>query len=221
MNTINKIRIIIADDHTFFREGLRLILGLQSNFEIVAEVGDGNELVEAALQYKPDLLIVDIGMPNLNGIEAVKQLSAKGCTAKVIALSMHTEDAIIMQMLIAGAMGYLDKNISKEELFNAIDSVVIHNSVYFPESANAHIMELLSSSSYKPYPDKQIEFTERELEVILLVCSDFTNKEIANKLLISPRTVETHRVRIMERMNVKSVAGLVAYSFSNGLMPRT
>lgn len=221
MSITPKIRIIIADDHTFFREGLRLILGLHSNYDIVAEVGDGIALVEAASKYKVDLLIVDIGMPQLNGIEAVKQLAEKGCTSKVIALSMHTEDSIIMQMLTAGAMGYLDKNISKEELYKAIDSVVIHNSVYFPESANAHIMELLSTSAYKPYPNTQIEFTERELEVILLVCDDFTNKEIANKLLISPRTVETHRVRIMERMNVKSVAGLVAYSFSNGLVPRT
>jgi DNA-binding NarL/FixJ family response regulator len=214
----NQISIVIADDHSFFREGLVKVLNMTGMVNIVGEACNGEELVELTQQLDPDLLIVDIGMPILNGIDAVTQIKKNGLRARVIALSMHSEDAIIIKMLEAGAMGYLDKNTSKEELFEAIDSVVVHNRVYFPASTNTHMLDLLTTSSYKPFPDESLVFTERELEVIKLVCEEFSNKEIASQLQLSQRTVETHRVRIMERMNVKSVAGLVAYAYSNGLV---
>lgn len=214
----NQISIVIADDHSFFREGLVKVLNMTGMVNIVGEACNGEELVELTQQLDPDLLIVDIGMPILNGIDAVTQIKKNGLRARVIALSMHSEDAIIIKMLEAGAMGYLDKNTSKEELFEAIDSVVVHNRVYFPASTNTHMLDLLTTSSYKPFPDESLVFTERELEVIKLVCEEFSNKEIASQLQLSQRTVETHRVRIMERMNVKSVAGLVAYAYSNGLI---
>lgn len=214
----NQISIVIADDHSFFREGLVKVLNMTGMVNIVGEACNGEELVELTQQLDPDLLIVDIGMPILNGIDAVTQIKKNGLRARVIALSMHSEDAIIIKMLEAGAMGYLDKNTSKEELFEAIDSIVVHNRVYFPASTNTHMLDLLTTSSYKPFPDESLVFTERELEVIKLVCEEFSNKEIASQLQLSQRTVETHRVRIMERMNVKSVAGLVAYAYSNGLI---
>lgn len=214
----NQISIVIADDHSFFREGLVKVLNMTGMVQILGEASNGQELVDLAQTLDPDLLIVDIGMPILNGIDAVKKIHELGIRARVIALSMHSEDAIIIKMLEAGAMGYLDKNTSKEELFEAIDSVVVHNRVYFPASTNAHMLDLLSTSTYKPFPDEALVFTDRELEVIKLVCLEFSNKEIANQLELSQRTVETHRVRIMERMNVKSVAGLVAYAYSNGLI---
>ncbi len=216
----NQISIVIADDHSFFREGLVKVLHMTGMVQVVGEASNGQELVDLALQLDPDLLIVDIGMPVLNGIDAVKKIREQGLRARVIALSMHSEDAIIIKMLEAGAMGYLDKNTSKEELFEAIDSVVSHNRVYFPASTNAHMLDLLSTSTYKPFPDEALVFTDRELEVIHLVCLEFSNKEIANQLQLSQRTIETHRVRIMERMNVKSVAGLVAYAYSNGLIKK-
>ena len=216
----NQISIVIADDHSFFREGLVKVLHMTGMVQVVGEASNGQELVDLAQQFDPDLLIVDIGMPVLNGIDAVKKIREQGLRARVIALSMHSEDAIIIKMLEAGAMGYLDKNTSKEELFEAIDSVVAHNRVYFPASTNAHMLDLLSTSTYKPFPDEALIFTDRELEVIHLVCLEFSNKEIANQLQLSQRTIETHRVRIMERMNVKSVAGLVAYAYSNGLIKK-
>ncbi len=216
----NKISIVIADDHSFFREGLVKVLHMTGMVQVVGEASNGQELVDLAQQLDPDLLIVDIGMPILNGIDAVRKIREQGLRARVIALSMHSEDAIMIKMLEAGAMGYLDKNTSKEELFEAIDSVVSHNRVYFPASTNAHMLDLLSTSTYKPFPDEALVFTDRELEVIQLVCLEFSNKEIANQLQLSQRTIETHRVRIMERMNVKSVAGLVAYAYSNGLMKK-
>lgn len=188
--------------------------------KVVGEASNGQELVDLAQQLDPDLLIVDIGMPILNGIDAVRLLREKGNRARVIALSMHSEDAIIIKMLEAGAMGYLDKNTSKEELYQAIDSVVVQNRAYFPLSTNTHMLELLASSPYKPFPDEALVFTERELEVISLVCQEFSNKEIASQLKLSQRTIETHRVRIMERMNVKTVAGLVVYAYTKGLITR-
>lgn len=214
----NQITIVIADDHSFFREGLVKVLNMTGMVQILAEASNGQELVELAERLDPDLLIVDIGMPVLNGIDAVGQIKKMGMRTRVIALSMHSEDAIIIKMLEAGAMGYLDKNTSKEELFEAIDSVVVHNRVYFPASTNKHMLDLLTTSTYKPFPEEALTFTDREIEVIKLVCLEFSNKEIANQLQLSQRTIETHRVRIMERMNVKSVAGLVAYAYSNGLI---
>jgi two-component system response regulator NreC len=214
----NQITIVIADDHSFFREGLVKVLNMTGMVQILAEASNGQELVELAERLDPDLLIVDIGMPVLNGIDAVGQIKKMGLRTRVIALSMHSEDAIIIKMLEAGAMGYLDKNTSKEELFEAIDSVVVHNRVYFPASTNKHMLDLLTTSTYKPFPEEALTFTDREIEVIKLVCLEFSNKEIANQLQLSQRTIETHRVRIMERMNVKSVAGLVAYAYSNGLI---
>jgi DNA-binding NarL/FixJ family response regulator len=214
----NQISIVIADDHSFFREGLVKVLNMTGMVKVVGEASNGQELVDLTQQLDPDLLIVDIGMPILNGIEAVKQIREKGLRARVIALSMHSEDAIIIQMLEAGAMGYLDKNTSKEELYQAIDSVVVQNRAYFPASTNTHMVLLLASSPYKPFPDEVLVFTERELEVIALVCLEFSNKEIASQLKLSQRTIETHRVRIMERMNVKTVAGLVVYAYTKGLI---
>lgn len=216
----NQISIVIADDHSFFREGLAKVLNMTGMVQIIGEASNGQELVELAKRLDPDLLIVDIGMPILNGIDAVKQIRELGIRARVIALSMHAEDAIMIRMLEAGAMGYLDKNTTKEELFAAIDSVVVHNRVYFPASTNLHMLDLLSTSNYKPYPENSLTFTDRELEVIQLVCREFSNKEIADQLHLSQRTIESHRVRIMERMNVKSVAGLVAYAYSKGLVSK-
>ena len=218
MDTNKNITVVIADDHTFFREGLSKVLLANKKIKVLAQATNGLELIAFAKQYTPDVLIVDIAMPVLDGIKAVKEITRLGIRSKVIALSMHTEDSIILQMLDAGAMGFLDKNTSKEEMYEAIDSVFIHNSVYFPESTNAYMMELLMSSNYKPYPQKGVVFTPRELEVIQMICKDFTSKEIGAKLDLSPRTIDTHRVRIMEKMNVKSVAGLVAYAYSKGII---
>jgi DNA-binding NarL/FixJ family response regulator len=218
MDTNKQITVVIADDHTFFREGLSKVLQANKKIKVLAQATNGLELIEFAKQYTPDVLIVDIAMPLLDGIKAVKEITRLGIRSKVIALSMHTEDSIILQMLDAGAMGFLDKNTSKKEMYEAIDSVLVHNSVYFPESTNAYMMELLASSSYKPYPQKGVVFTPREQEVIQMICKDFTTKEIGVKLDLSPRTIDTHRVRIMEKMNVKSVAGLVAYAYSKGII---
>lgn len=215
--TKEKINIIIADDHTFFREGLVKVLQMCKQFVVLGEAANGEDLVQLASQHAPDLLIVDIGMPILNGIEAVKQIKQLGIHCKVIALSMHAEETVLNKMLAVGAMSILDKNTSRDELYEAINTVVIENRTYFPATTKVKIQALLNKAAASACPKTEVSFTEREVEIINLVCKDYSNKMIAKKLALSPRTVETHRTRIMEKMEVKSVAGLVAYALSHGI----
>lgn len=219
MPTPKIITIVIADDHTFFREGLIKVIEANPSYKLVGVATNGEELVEKALQLEPDIIILDIAMPVMNGIEAVKIVSKAELKSKVIVLTMHTADSIIVQMLQGGVMGYLDKSTSAEELYEAINSVAIDQRVYFSESSNYNLMELLVHANFKPFPETTVTFSERELEVIEMICNDFTTKEIGARLYLSPRTIDTHRFRIMERMNVKSVAGLVAYAFTHHLVP--
>lgn len=211
------IKIIIADDHPFYLEGVKQVLQSDPQFEVIAAVSNGQDLVTQTIALAPDILIVDISMPILNGIQALKKLKEEGIHFKAIALTMHTEDHIILQILNAGAMGYLDKNVSKTELFEAIHSVVHFNKVYFPSTISQHMLELLQTASYKPYPEP-VNFTDKEVEIIKLIVKDFSTKEISQKLALSPRTIDTHRARMMERMGVKSVAGLVAFAYSKGMV---
>ena len=212
------ISIVVADDHLFFREGLINVLKSKKRFEVVGIAGNGKELIELVTEHKPTLAIVDIGMPIMNGIEATKMIAGMDHKTAVIALSMHTEEAVIFKMLEAGAKGYLEKNISKEELFIAIECVVDNNQFYFPESSTTSMFRLMKKLSFSPYPKPTVLFSDRELEVILLVCQDFSSKEIASSLSLSNRTIETHRVNIMQKMNVKSVAGMVAFAYTNGFV---
>ncbi len=212
------ISVVIADDHLFFREGLVNVIKLKNRLNIVGVAGNGKELIALVEEKKPTLAIVDIGMPVMNGIEATKAIVAMQHKTAVIALTMHTEEAVVYRMLEAGAKGYLEKNISKEELFIAIESVVDHDQFYFPESSTISMFRLMKKLSFKPYPKPAILFSEREIEVISLVCQDFSSKEIASSLSLSNRTIESHRVNIMQKMNVKSVAGMVAYAYTHGLV---
>ena len=214
----DKITIIVADDHPFFREGLIKVLEFEKRFTVLEEAKNGEELISKVKHLKPDLAIVDVTMPIKNGIEATREIKDMGLATEVIALSMHNDEKLILQMLQAGAMGFLEKNISKEELYRAIETVVEDRRIYFPESTSRRMFQLIQQSTLKPFGISSIEFTENEMEIIQWVCKDLSNKEIGEKLNISSRTVEGNRDRIMKKMNVRSVAGLVAYAYSNGLV---
>ncbi len=214
----DKITIVVADDHPFFREGLIKVLEFDKRFTVLEEAKNGEELISKVKHLKPDLVIVDVTMPIKNGIEATREIKDMGLATEVIALSMHNDEKLILQMLQAGAMGFLEKNISKEELYRAIETVIEDRRVYFPESTSRRLFKLIQDFALKPYGDTIIEFTEKEIEIIHWVCKDLSNKEIGEKLNISSRTVEGNRDRIMKKMNVRSVAGLVAYAYSNGLV---
>lgn len=216
MSTLNgPIRILLADDHEIFRDGFRVMLKKQKEFILIAEAGNGKELIETALQCQPDVIVTDIKMPVMDGIEATKKLQTLLPQVNVIALSMFEDEHLIVDMLEAGAKGYLLKNANKEEVFEALRTVS-KNETYYCNHTSKKLAQLIANSGYHPHkkPEK-VSFTDREIEVIQLICQQYATKEIADKLGLSPRTVESHRVKILEKMDVKNTAGIVIYAIRN------
>lgn len=214
---IPDINIIIADDHELFRDGLKLMLSKYPEIRIIAEAENGRELVEFTFAHKPDVVLTDIKMPIMDGIEAAKKITAQQPQTGIIGLSMFDEDDLIIDMLEAGAKGYLLKNSDKSEIVDAI--VTVYNQdPYYCRNTSRKLTQMIARSKFNPYSKKdRIEFSEREKEIITLICQEFTNKEIGEKLFISSRTVEGHRVKILEKMDVKNTVGLVVYAIRHNL----
>ena len=212
MSATSSIRILLADDHEIFRDGFRVMLKKQKEFALIAEAANGKELIETALQCQPDVIVTDIKMPVMDGIEATKRLQELLPQVNVIALSMFEDEHLIVDMLEAGAKGYLLKNANKEEVFEALKTVA-QGGTYYCNHTSQKLARLIATSNYNPAKkaDKEV-FTDRELEVIQLICQQYATKEIADKLGLSPRTIESHRVKIMEKMDVKNTAGIVIYA---------
>ncbi len=216
--TINDIKIIIADDHEIFRDGFKLMLSKQKDIQLIGEAANGRELVELVNEHIPDLVITDIKMPIMDGIEAAKKIAAQFPDMGIIGLSMFDEDDLIIDMLEAGAKGYLLKNANKEQIIEAIKTVY-NGDPYYCKTTSNKLTQMIAKSKFNPYRKKEvIEFSDREQEIITLVCQELTNKEIADKLFLSSRTVEGHRLKIMEKMNVKNPVGLVVYALKHGLV---
>lgn len=184
----------------------------------MAQAANGKELVDLVMIYKPDVVITDINMPLLDGIEATKQITELCPATGVIALSMYDEDDLIMDMLEAGAKGYLLKNAHKDEIIKAIETVNMTNP-YYCESTSKKLVRLISQSNYNPYKGrpKQI-FNDKELEIIQLICNQLTAKEIAEKIYLSYRTVEGIRQKIMEKMEVTNTVGIAIYAIKHKLI---
>lgn len=183
------IKIAIADDHEIFREGFKLLVKKQPELELVGEAENGKELLEVALQQQPDVVIIDIKMPVMDGIEACKILHKKFPDIKVIALSMFNDDNLIVDMLEAGARGYLLKNTNKHELLQATKAVY-EGSTYYCTATSTKLTKMIAESKFNPYRNHPVKrFTARETDIIKLICEQFTNKEIANTLKLSIRTV--------------------------------
>jgi len=211
------IQVIIADDHEIFRDGFRVMLKKCPEIELVAEAGDGEELIALAMELKPDVIIMDIKMPVLDGIEATIRLSEELPGTGIIALSMHEEESAIIEMLEAGAKGYLIKNASKEEIISAIMAVHKDESYYCRYTSK--LIRLLEKSKFNPNK-KQVkpEFSENELTIIKLICQQYTNKEIADIMNLSKRTIEGHREKILEKLEAKNTAGIVVYAMKSKLL---
>lgn len=210
-----KIKVMIADDHRIFREGLKLILSGDDQIEIKGEASNGKELLSAVRQHAPDVIITDIKMPVVDGVEATRKLCRFYPGARVIGLTSFGDDHMIIDMLEAGAMGFLLKNIVHEELVVAIRTVYQHRP-YF----SAEITEKLSriiAGRYVGRKEQHITLTELEKQIILLICKEYTSKEIADKLKMGKRTVESYRIRIMDKLGAKSVAGIITYAIQSGL----
>lgn len=210
------MKIIIADDHKIMREGLRTLLEKNDGFEIIAEAGDGRTTVRITEELTPDLVVMDTIMPDLNGIEATRQIIARNPKIKIIALSMYSDKQFVMQMLQAGASGYILKDCAFKELVYAIQSVV-DGYIYLSPKINTI---LLKEQVFEPKEVSSSVFTllsAREREVLQLIAEGKSTKEIANSLFVSIKTIETHRQQIMSKLKIHSIAGLTKYAIREGL----
>jgi DNA-binding NarL/FixJ family response regulator len=215
---MSRLRILLADDHTVVRQGLRKILEARPQWEVVAEAADGREAVRQAEEVKPDIAIVDVAMPLLNGIEAVRQIARKAPGTKVLVLSMHADEAYVTQMLRAGASAYLLKDSADVDLLKAVDAVAAGKSFFSPAIARVIADDYLRQLADRGITDRYELLSDREREIFQLIAEGRTNKEIAALLFLSPSTVDTHRSRIMEKLDVHSAAEIVLYAVRRGVI---
>jgi DNA-binding NarL/FixJ family response regulator len=210
------IRIVLADDHKIMREGLKALLEKQQGVEVIAEAETGLEAVRVAQKLKPDIIIMDIGMPGLNGIEATRQIVAEVPGVKIIALSMHSAKRFVIEMLKVGASGYLLKDSASEELMSCIRAVAANQPYLSPKITDVVLKDYLSTLS-KAEPSAFSVLTAREREVLQLIAEGKSTKQIAFALHVSVKTVETHRQQMMEKLNLRSIAELTKYAIREGL----
>ncbi|MBI4263482.1 MAG: response regulator transcription factor [Acidobacteria bacterium] len=212
------LRILLADDHTVVRQGLRKILEESPEWEVVAEAGDGREAVRKAEELKPDVAIIDVAMPLLNGIEATRQIVKRSPATRVLVLSMHSDEAYVNQILKAGATGYLLKDSADVDLLQAVGAVSKGKSFFSPGIAKLMLDDYVRQLADKGISDRYESLSEREREIFQLIAEGKANKEIAALLSISPSTVETHRARIMEKLDLHSAAEIVLYAVRRGVI---
>jgi len=215
---MKKIRVLLADDHTLMRRGLRLIVEQQPDLVVVGEAEDGRQAVALSASLKPDVAVLDIGMPNLNGIEAAKQITDGESGAAVVILSMHADETYILRALKAGARGYLLKDSAESDLVRAIRSVAEGKSFFSPVVSKVLLEDYVKKLQRTGSEDSYDLLTPREREVLQLVAEGKSNKEVANLLHLSVYTVETHRANIMEKLKLKSVPELILYAVRKGII---
>jgi len=213
---MKKIKILVVDDHKIIRDGISSLLHDQPEYSVVAEASNGREALAVLAKTKIDIAIVDINMPEMNGIDCTREINEKFENTRVIALTMHSEEIYLTKMIEAGAVGYILKNLGKKELLSALSAVVEGKHYYSPEITLAVIKELTNPRKKKEH-DAKIELTAREMEVLELIVREHSNQEIADKLSISMRTVDAHRRNLLEKTGVRNTAGLVKYSINNQL----
>jgi DNA-binding NarL/FixJ family response regulator len=210
---MKRIRILLADDHAVVRHCFKMILEAQPDMEIVGEAGNGREAVKLAEELKPEIVVMDVAMPELNGIEATRRLAASVPHTRVVALSMHKDSVYVREILRAGARGYLLKDSPPADLLSAVRSVAMGQSYLSPAVSNAVL------DDYRRHVTNPIDLlTSREREVLQMLAEGKTNKEIAGVLNLSVYTVDAHRGRIMEKLNLHSINDLVRFAVRNGLI---
>lgn len=219
-----KIRVLIADDHDVVRSGLRALLRSGADFAAVAEAVDGEDAVRLAAKFKPDVVLMDISMPNLDGIEATRRIKERQPEVKVIILSVHQDEEYAFQILRAGASGYVLKNARKKEIFEAIRSAVAGERFFSPGISNIIVEGFLKRAGEQDQPEPpkpaagDSRLTPRETEVLRYIAQGYTNRKIAELLFLSFRTVNTHRTNIMQKLDIHDTAGLVRHAISLGLI---
>lgn len=212
------IKIVLADDHQVLREGICSLLEKQGNIEVVAQADDGRTAVRLVRDLQPDIVIMDIAMPGLNGIEATRQICAESPDVKIIALSMHSDRRFVAEMLKAGASGYLLKNSAFQQLTNSIRTVMEGRNYLCPEIGEIVIDDYIKKLSTNE-TSAVSPLTPREREVLQLIAEGNSTKEIASNLSVSVKTADTHRQQIMKKLNCRSVAELTKYAIREGITP--
>jgi DNA-binding NarL/FixJ family response regulator len=211
-----KIKVLLADDHVMMRGGLRMVLEQNEELTVVGEAEDGRETVRLAKKLSPDVVVMDIAMPDMNGIEATRQIISERPGAKVIALSMHSERHFVSEMLKAGAMAYLLKQCAVDELLIAIKTV-LKNQTYLSPCISGVVVDHFVRSTSKSESTAFSHLSDREREVLQLMAEGKTTKEIAFQLHLSIKTIETHRMKVMEKLDIHTVAELTKYAIREGL----
>jgi DNA-binding NarL/FixJ family response regulator len=212
------IRILLADDHNVMRDGLRLLLERQPGFAVVGEASDGRQVVALAEEHRPEVVVMDIAMPNLNGIEAARRIVAHHPKVAIAILSMHFDESYVIRSLKAGARAYLLKDSAKADLIQAIQAISQGKSFFSPR-----ISGILKEDYMRQIADRGVEdsydlLTTREREILQLIAESKSNKEIANQLYLSLYTVETHRTHILQKLNLHSVPELILYAVRKGII---
>ena len=213
-----QIRILLADDHTVMRRGLRLLLEQQADFQVVGEADDGRQAVDLAASLHPAVAVLDIGMPLLNGIEATRQIIAGDPAIAVVVLSMHSDETYVLRALKAGAKGYLLKNSAEADLIQAVRAVAEGKSFFSPAIGRMLLEDYMRQVAKREVEDSYDLLTPREKEILQLVAEGKTNKEVANLLKLSLYTVESHRGNILEKLNLHSVPELILYAVRKGII---
>jgi len=215
---VGEIRILLADDHTIIRSGLKLLLEQQPDFKVIAEASNGNQAVELVTQLHPQVAVLDIGMPQLNGIEATRQIVSREEHCAVVILSMHSDEGYVLRALKSGARAYILKNAAEADLIRAVRAVSEGKSFFSPA-----ISKLLLEDYVRQVRDHQVEdsyelLTDRERQILQLVAEGRSNKEVANLLNLSPYTVETHRGNILQKLGLHGIPELILYAVRKGII---
>lgn len=214
------VRLLIADDHEIVRRGLRALLEAQPGWEVAAEAADGRDAVEKAKLIKPDITILDISMPALNGLEAARQIVRSVAQTKVLVLTMHDSDPLIQQVLEAGARGYLLKSDASRDLVSAVDALRRNKTFFTPKVARLVLDGYLGRNQRESTDEEGVSFplTHRQIEILQLLAEGKSTKEVASALGVSVKTAETHRANIMRRLDCHSVTELVRYAIRNHII---
>ena len=219
MKNATKYKIIICDDHLMFRDGLKVLLEQNNIGEVIAEASNGNEFLDIIDKHKPDIVLMDIDMPIIDGIEATKKAFVKKPNLKILVLSMFGEEKYYVEMINAGAKGFILKTSGKNELEKAIKTVVEGESYFSNELLRKIIANIGQLNSFqKKNTTQSLNLTEREMQVLKYVCSGLSTNEIADKMALSPKTIDVYRTKLLSKTNSKNAVGLVMFAIKNKLI---
>lgn len=215
---MSKIKIAIADDYKIFREGLKVGFSADEGVEVIMEADNGEDLLKLMESGTPDVILMDLKMPIMDGMEATKEVRKKYPSVKILVVSMYEDDKFIIHLMETGANGYLLKNAEPDEILRSIYAVH-ENGYYFNDLVNkALLKKLVIKNNFKPSFNQNVELSEREMEVLKLICEEKTAAEIAKEIFLSPRSVEGIRQRLIEKVGVRNSAGLVMFAVKNGIV---